>query len=248
MTRSFEDLAAEAAEAPTEGWDFAWLDGRATEERPPWGYARQIAARLPCVGAALDIQTGGGEVLAGVPVFPPRMVATEAWPPNVAKARARLGSRGVAVVAADDRELPFAPESFDLVVSRHPVPVWWNEIARVLRPGGSYLSQQVGPATQRETLAYFLGPGAAPSGLDPDAAVAAARAAGLEIVELQLASCEVAFYDIGAIIYFLRKVIWLIPDFSVERYRDKLEALHVQLERGPFIAHANRFLLEARKS
>jgi hypothetical protein len=31
MRRSFEDLVAEAVAAPVEGWDFSWLDGRATE-------------------------------------------------------------------------------------------------------------------------------------------------------------------------------------------------------------------------
>ena len=29
----FEALLAEGASVPVEGWDFAWFDGRATEER-----------------------------------------------------------------------------------------------------------------------------------------------------------------------------------------------------------------------
>jgi hypothetical protein len=36
---------------------------------------------------ALDLQTGGGEVLAGVPRLAPLTVATESWPPNIARAR-----------------------------------------------------------------------------------------------------------------------------------------------------------------
>jgi len=127
------------------GWDFSWLDGRATEERPSWGYQRLIGERLPQVDAALDIQTGGGEVLAGVPALPLTMAATESWPPNVALAAARLHPRGVVVVAdPDEPPLPFADASFDLVTSRHPASVWWTEIARVLRPGGSYLAQHSG--------------------------------------------------------------------------------------------------------
>ena len=54
--------------------------------------------------------------------------------------------------------MPFADEAFDLVVSRHPVTVWWDEIARVLRPGGTYFSQQVGPASVFELVEWFLGP------------------------------------------------------------------------------------------
>ncbi|EUA40616.1 putative methyltransferase domain protein 2 [Mycobacterium avium subsp. avium 2285 (R)] len=65
MRRTFEDLIAEAEAAPVDGWDFSWLDGRATEERPSWGYQRLLRDRLSTVSAALDIHTGGGEVLAG---------------------------------------------------------------------------------------------------------------------------------------------------------------------------------------
>jgi hypothetical protein len=43
---AFDDLVAEAAAAEVTGWGFARLDGRATEERPPWGYARLVACSL----------------------------------------------------------------------------------------------------------------------------------------------------------------------------------------------------------
>ena len=36
MTRDFDALVAEADAAPVDGWDFSWLDGRATESRPSW--------------------------------------------------------------------------------------------------------------------------------------------------------------------------------------------------------------------
>ena len=51
--RSFEELVAEAQAADVAGWGFGWLDGRATEERPPWGYARLQAERLAAVRSAL---------------------------------------------------------------------------------------------------------------------------------------------------------------------------------------------------
>jgi hypothetical protein len=38
--RSFEQLIEEADPADLTGWSFDWLAGRATEKRPPWGYAR----------------------------------------------------------------------------------------------------------------------------------------------------------------------------------------------------------------
>lgn len=252
MTRTFEDLVAEAESVPVAGWDFSWLEGRATEQRPSWGYQRSMGARMATAAAALDIQTGGGEVLAGVPELPPLTVATESWPPNVAKATALLHPRGVAVVAdADEPPLPFADAAFDLVVSRHPVTVWWDEIARVLRPGGTYFSQQVGPASVFELVEFFLGPLAGPvrRKRHPDDAREGAEAAGLEVVDLRTESLRTEFFDVGAVVYFLRKVIWMVPGFTVERYRDRLRALHERISReGPFVAHTTRFLIEARMS
>lgn len=155
----FDALVAEADAVSVDGWDFSWLDGRATEQRPSWGYARAMGERMGRARAALDIQTGGGEVLASVPKLPPLAVATESWPPNVARATALLHPLGAVVVADEDEPpLPFADAAFDLVVSRHPVTTWWDEIARVLAPGGTYFSQQVGPASVFELVEYFLGP------------------------------------------------------------------------------------------
>src|SRR5260370_18463896 len=108
MARSFEDLVAEADSVPVDGWDFSWLEGRATEERPSWGYARMMSERMARASVALDVQTGGGEVLASVPRLPAHLVATESWPPNVARAAERLRPLGIAVVAHDhDHPLPF---------------------------------------------------------------------------------------------------------------------------------------------
>ncbi|MFV8130603.1 class I SAM-dependent methyltransferase [Streptomyces syringium] len=251
MARTFEELVAEAETVPVDGWDFSWLDGRATEQRPSWGYQRTMGEHLARASAALDIQTGGGEVLAGVPKLPALMVATESWPPNVAKATELLHPLGAVVVAdPDEPPLPFADAAFDLVTSRHPATVWWSEIARVLRPGGTYLAQHVGPASVFELVEYFLGP--QPEEIrrrrHPDDERREAEAAGLQVHDLRLESLRTEFFDIGAVIYFLRKVIWMVPGFTVDRYRDRLRELDERIRaEGPFVAHSTRFLIEARK-
>ncbi|TDH57709.1 class I SAM-dependent methyltransferase [Mycobacterium eburneum] len=249
MARSFDDLLDEAAAAPVEGWDFSWLDGRATEQRPSWGYQRLLRQRLAGVSAAVDLQTGGGEVLAGAQPFPPTMAATESWPPNAARATELLHPRGVVVVATrDEPPLPFADDAFDLVTSRHPNAVWWTEIARVLRPGGTYFAQHVGPLSGLELAEFFLGPQpSAPGPRHPDAETAQARAAGLDIVDVRMERLRMEFFDVGAVGYFLRKVIWIVPGFTVERYRRRLRELHDRIQAdGPFIAHSTRVLFEAR--
>lgn len=250
MGRTFEELIAEAASAPVEGWDFSWLDGRASEARPSWGYQRLMSDRLKTASAALDIQTGGGEVLAEARVFPPTMVATESWPPNIAEATALLHPRGVVVVAApDEPPLPFADAAFDLVTSRHPATIWWAEIARVLRSGGTYFAQHVGPASVFELVEYFLGPQPeARRARHPDDEADAARAVGFEITDQRTERLRMEFDDIGAVVYFLRKVIWMVPGFTVEAYLDQLRRLHERIRReGPFVAYSARTLVEATK-
>lgn len=248
MTASFDDLVAEAGAVPVDGWDFSWLDGRASEERPPWGYQRLVGERMATASVALDLQTGGGEVLAGVPRLAPVTVATEPWPPNLRRAAQRLLPRGATVLAvADGPSFPLRDNAFDLVVSRHPVRAWWAEIARVLAPGGTYLSQEVGQRSVAELVEFFLGPRSW-EGRDPAAARAMAAAEGLEVVDLRTARLRTEFSDVGAVVYFLRKVIWMIPGFTVEAHRTRLRELHERITaEGPFVAHTTRFLIEARK-
>ncbi len=234
---------------PVEGWDFSWFEGRATEGRPPWGYAGRLASRLARAGAALDVETGGGEVLAGADSRPPLLVATESWPPNVAAATARLLPLGIHVVAvADAPALPFAPSSFDLVVSRHPVVVLWEEIARVLRPGGTYLSQQIGAGTNRELTEFMMGPQPVNDRRSVAAARAGAEAAGLEVLELRACALRVEFFDVAAVVHFLCKVPWTVPGFTPESYAEPLRRMHALIERdGVFVSTARRTLVEARR-
>jgi SAM-dependent methyltransferase len=261
---TFEELIAEGDAVPVEGWDFSWFDGRATEERPPWGYARLMGERARAARAVLDIQTGGGEVLAaalsgGTGVAsrtelsggprPPVVAATESWPPNVEIARRNLAVFGATVVeVADDADLPFGTGSFDLVVSRHPTEVMWPEIARVLRAGGSYFSQQVGTGTNRELTDFMMGPQPVSQARSTERAVADAARAGLEVVDLREATLRVEFFDVAAVVYFLKKVLWTVPGFTVAGYLGPLARMHEQIEAdGSFVSHAQRYLIDARK-
>lgn len=68
------------------------------------------------------------------------------------------------------------------------------------------------------------------------------------VTELRHERPRTVFYDIGAVIYFLRLVVWTVPDFTVEKYRDELLELHRRIERdGGFVTSASRFLIEAVK-
>jgi SAM-dependent methyltransferase len=250
MVRPFDELVAEAVAADVAGWGFDWMNGRATEARPPWGYSRLLSHQLSVVTSALDLDTGGGEVLAEAAILPPRMVATEAWPPNAQRARELLGPRGVEVVeTVADTPLPFPDESFELVTARHPVRPVWEEIHRVLAPGGCYFAQHVGPASAFELIEHFLGPlPRQRRERDPQREAAAAHDAGFVVTDLRTARCRMEFYDVGAVVWILRRCVWWLPDFSVEKYHDKLIELDGRIRNGhPVIAHSTRHLIEARR-
>ena len=243
--RPFEELVAEAAAADVSGWDFGWLEGRATEERPPWGYARRLAANLAEVPSALDVDTGGGEVVGEAAVLPARMVVTEAWPPNAMRAYRRLAPRGVAVLGASADRLPLADRVVDLVTSRHPVRPCWPEIHRVLRPGGRYLAQHVGPRPRSSSSSTSSA--SIPrerQERDPAVAVADARRAGLTVLDLREARCRMEIRDIGAVVYLLRKCV-VGAGILRRPLRRALRTLDAQSRTdGPFVAYSTRYLVE----
>lgn len=119
----------------------------------------------------------------------------------------------------------------------------------MLRSGGTYFAQHVWPVSAFELIEFFLGPEPeARMVRDPETEAAAAEAAGLEIVDLRTAKRRMEIRDVAAVVYLLRKVIWWVPGFTVERYGDPLRELHELIEReGPFIAHSTRHLIEARR-
>jgi SAM-dependent methyltransferase len=254
--RTFGELIAEGDAVPVAGWDFSWFDGRATEERPSWGYARLLSERIGQADAVLDIQTGGGEVLAeavrrsAADAGRPRLLAaTESWAPNVELARRALEPLGAAVAKVDDDEpLPFPAATFDLVVSRHPTVVLWPEIARVLMPGGAYLAQQIGAGTNRELTDFMMGPQPVGWSQNAERAQAQAQAASLRVVDVREQALRVEFFDVAAVVHFLKKVLWTVPGFTVAGYAEPLARMHAHIqEHGSFVSHARRLLVEARK-
>ena len=57
--RDFDELVNEAANAPITGWDFSWLDGRATEARPSWRFRDRVSERAARASALVDVASPG---------------------------------------------------------------------------------------------------------------------------------------------------------------------------------------------
>jgi hypothetical protein len=235
----------EAAEF--HGWDFSFLRHRMVQERPPWDYPTLARARVRGSRALLDQATGDGAVLASLGPFPGFATAIEAYLPNVAIAAERLARIGVPVVAANEAaRMPFAAGSFDLVLNRHG-GIQPASVAEVLRPGGWCLTQQVDGCSLADLMAHF---GAEPKWPQNTLADVSARftAAGLDVERGEAWSGKATFADVGAVIYYLRAVPWLVDGFSIDRCLPQLAALQARLERsGKLEFGVGGFLLLARR-
>ena len=254
---SLDELLREANGHPVGGWDFVWLGNRLIDHPLPWNYEAMLIAFTRNSPDLLDLGTGGGEFLAELGHRPPRTVATEAWPPNVEIARQRLRPLGVEVVevesagenaeqdgAAALARLPFADDSFALVASRHEsyVP---SEVARILRPEGVFLTQQVG-GDYREFYEALGLPAPHASGWNLKLAISQLDAAGLEVRDSGEGSAATTFADIGAFAWYLRAIPWVVDGFSIETHRAQLELLHRRvIGEGPVTIRMPAFWVEA---
>lgn len=227
--------------APFQGWDFSYLAGRMVEEPLPWDYMAMAATKMEQATAMLDMDTGGGErVLSLRAHWPAKVVVSEGYAPNVALARERLSPLGVTVVEADSSmvaPMPFADFEFDLVLNRHGA-FNANELARILAPGGIFLTQQVHGRFVYDLLAHF---GAEPQwpGATYEDAITRLATAGLELLQGADWQGKLIFKDVGAVVYYLKAIPWLVPGFSVARDFARLLMLQARLEQEGELAFAN---------
>ena len=236
--------------ARIRGWDFSHIDGRYEEEDDlPWDYAAIIRDVLRDDMKLLDYDTGGGEFLLSLRHPYKNTSATEGYPPNVQLCRERLLPLGIDLrECSDASRVPFPDASFEIVINRHgdfDAP----EIRRLLRPGGLFITQQVGSSNDMDLVEMVL-PGTEPP--FPHANLAEQRKAfedtGFEILRADEAFRPIRFYDIGAFVWFARIIEWEFRGFSVERCFDRLLALQETVEReGRITGTVHRYLIVAKK-
>ena len=200
--------------------------------------------------AVIDLGTGGGERFLKLREYwPGKVVVTEDYPPNFRLATGRLSRFGVQVVAvrlADDGPMPFADGEFDLILNRHS-GFSAKEVGRVLAAGGTFLTQQVHGLWAEDLIAAFDAKPQWPSST-PAKYVPQLKTAGLTITDLREWSGHLSFMDVGAIVYYLKAVPWLVPGFSVETHLHHLFELQRRLESGEVLTFvARKYLIEAHE-
>ena len=236
--------------ARIKGWDFSHIDGRYEEEDDlPWEYETVIRGVLRDEMKLLDYDTGGGEFLLSLHHPYENTSATEGYPPNVLLCMEALLPLGIDLrECSDASHIPFEDESFDIIINRHgdfDPP----ELNRLLKPGGLFITQQVGSGNDRELVEAVL-----PGTLKPfphndlPEQKKAFEDAGFNILQGEEAFRPICFYDVGALVWFARIIEWEFPGFSVDRCFDRLLALQETVEReGKISGTIHRFLIVAKK-
>lgn len=252
MNPQKEQWLAEERIAHIHGWDFSHLHGRCQEEDDlPWNYEAIVRSILRLNMRILDMDTGGGEFLLSLGHPYALTSATEAYPPNVRLCRETLCPLGIDFREADaDGPLPFPDNAFDLVLNRHG-SYRAESIARVLRPGGMFITEQVGAENDRDLVQLLLP--ALPPKPYPEQTLAIAaekfRKAGFDILRGEEAFRPILFYDVGALVWFARVLPWEFPGFSVESCLPQLErAQQILKKHGQIEGQIHRFLIAAQKN
>jgi SAM-dependent methyltransferase len=245
----FEKLVSEALEQEFSGWDFSFIAERLKESSTTWNYPEIVRSYITPDVYLLDMDTGGGEMLSSLQPLPHHTYATEGYLPNVPVARNRLEPLGVKVIQTwGDDLLPFKDGLFDLVINRHGSFIA-TELHRILKPGGIFITQQVGGENNFE-LNEFLQekPEFQFSYWTLDWATNQLTEAGFQILEQREEFPETIITDIGALVFHLKVISWQIADFSVEKYYDKLVKIHnIIQENGELRIKSHRILIVAKK-
>lgn len=201
------------------------LAPRVHHTTPPWDFGALVAEAVRGTTAVL-------EVTSGAPTIEPDGFTLVTLDPDV----------------EDPTALPYPERCIDVVVDRHG-GYDAAEVARVLRPGGVLLSDQVAGDDVVDLHAVFGAPLPRPH-LTLDARAAELADAGLEVTGREPWHGPLAFDDVAALVSYLTRVPWRSPaDFMVDGYGNTLIYLHMRAPAWgqPLVFTQSRFLLRAER-
>lgn len=212
----------------------------------PWDYIARARELLGSAESVIDLGTGGGERFSElIAAFRGRAVGTEEWPVNARVAAARLQPLGASLVYSSASRLPFAANSLDLVLDRHEdfEPA---DIARVLKPGGTLLTQQCWNLWT-EIDAFF--PRRVDFGDHFRDYQDGLKSAGLELIDARSDNASAAFPGLGDLVFMLLISPWDIPKFDpLGADLEALLALEAELMTPSDLPLADgSYIIEAKK-
>jgi hypothetical protein len=116
------------------------------------------------------------------------------------------------------------------------------EVERVLAPGGTFLTQQVDGTNLADLSAAF-------DTVQPwtwftlDWLLSRIAETSLIVEQAQAWEGKTRFHNVGALVYYLKAVPWIVEGFSVETHLSYLLKLQERLEREGALAFADKSMI-----
>ncbi|WP_460756334.1 class I SAM-dependent methyltransferase [Myceligenerans cantabricum] len=230
-----------------------------TVDVQPWDY--EAEARAAVSGSShgvLDIGTSDGEAFAALGPLPEGSAATSTGPAFLTARRKleplRVNVQKVDEVWADELVLPFFDGHFATVISRCGL-INAHEVARLLQPGGTFVTEQFDTS---DGLAINAALGL-PLGWDPDSMTIDVLSDGLSAEGLEVTTAEHhagvrTFKSLAAVLWYLKTVPWQVPDLAqlgpgaIAAHEAGLRGLHMSFAAGAeLVAEAPRIFVKAHK-
>ncbi|MDA1475601.1 methyltransferase domain-containing protein [Bacillus changyiensis] len=232
------------------GWNFSLIagTGRMRSSLLPWSYGSLAIPLIQNASAMLDMGTGGGELLSMFRPFPCSVFATEGYKPNVEIAKVNLEPLEITVVPIEeDSDLPFHDKQFNLILNQHE-SYSPKEVRRIIQENGTFLTQQVGGLDCIEiNKALNASVNKEFENWNLTTALQELKMNKFEILYSHEEFPIQRFYDVGALVYYLKAIPWQVPDFSIEKYEENLYKIHKNIQsKGFYDVKQHRFIIKAR--
>ncbi|GIO26309.1 methyltransferase domain-containing protein [Ornithinibacillus bavariensis] len=230
-----------------KGWDFSHIKDGWENETLPWDYARIINKYLSSDLELLDMGTGGGEFLLSLNHPYDKTSVTEGWQPNIELLKRKLVPLGINLAPIDDDDLiDYDDNRFDIIINRHE-SFNINEVKRVLRPNGIFITQQVG-GENGNRLSNMLIPDFQPRfrNLNLKNTQHDLEESDFEIIFANEYFPYQKFFNMESLIYYAKVIEWEFPGFNVnENFVQLLDAYNELTLNGYVLNFEHRFIIVA---
>ena len=230
------------------GWNFEQLSGDIGEESLPWDYISIVKENLNKEDMFLDMETGGGEILKEIFLDPNKTYVTEGYEPNYLLCLEKLLPLGIKVFNINGEDsMPFSSNTFDLVTNRHG-SYNLKEIYRVLKPGGLFITQQVGSNNNLPLREAVLSTKVKDKEHTIDKLIQESSEGGFYLLYQNHASPKMKYKTMFSVIFMASIISWEFPNFAVENNYNSLNRVEeIIKENGYFESYENRFIAIMQK-
>lgn len=232
------------------GWDFSKL--KFTSEGIKWDFYEEVIKRCKSTDILLDIGTGGGENVLRIASSLLFSVGIDISSGMIETAQSNLMKSQVANVRFSQMssdELQFPADFFDVVSSCH-APFYSKEVAKVLKSGGTFLTQQVSE-DDKLNLKKAFGRGQSFEEVDgalKERYIRELKETGFSVVQF-FEYDAIDYYQRPEDLIFLLKHTPIIPNFGEEKYDFDILNNFIENNRSEkgICTNSKRFIIIANK-